>query len=193
MAFSTLSRHWYQSLCEVGCIRWSFHIKFKSMRWLHEIKRLQTPHTPCMRKPWLLSVSSLLPIPFLSCLFSPHRLFLINKGLFSPTQGFPFNTSARGFKNIEAWSIYYWLLPWSVFPDSCHWEWVLFIPFIRPLLTAIGGWPINHNLQDVQFASAHAARPHQPMRTGFALVHLTAVGLFVVDHQSSCFIIQLNA
>ncbi len=34
--------------------------------------------------------------------FSPLRLFLINKGLFYPTQGFPFNTSARGFKNIKA-------------------------------------------------------------------------------------------
>lgn len=30
------------------------------------------------------------------------QLFLINKGLFSPTQGFPFNTAAMGFKNIEA-------------------------------------------------------------------------------------------
>lgn len=52
----------------------------------------------------------------------PDTLFLINKPLFSPpTQGFPFNTAATGFKNIEAWSIYYWLLLWSICsPQPLH-------------------------------------------------------------------------
>ncbi len=93
--------------------------------------------------------------------FPPLRLFLINKGLFYPTQGFPFNTSARGFKNIEAWSNYYWPLLWSIFLDSCHWQWVLFIFFIH--LPLVDG-------QSIKPCKACIWPTYMPMRACFRLV-----------------------
>ncbi len=93
--------------------------------------------------------------------FSPLRLFLINKGLFSPTQGFPFNTSARGFKNIEAWSNYYRPLPWSIFLDSCHWQQVLFIFIIH--LPLVDG-------QSFKPCKACNWPAYMPMRACFRLV-----------------------